>query len=224
MNRIYRALTFSSLALLAFALGCGHPRTLQSITIDPAATTVTGTGAGLASFPVKLTAFGHFISPVKTVDVSSEVTWASNTPEIAGVDSTGVVTPTGNGSCGTTLITATAHKGVIGPGESDEIVVGTASFTVNDTSNPNCGAQEPVLTVAVTDAGGLVSGTVNNTATSITGCTQSGGANCVATEPIGTTVVLTATAPATFSSNCSFISSSSCQVVMSGNQNVTVTF
>ncbi len=129
---------FCSLALLVFTLSCGHPMTLESITVSPTSQTVTGSGSALANFPTKFTAYGNFIHPKEMVDVSSQVTWTTSVPLVATVDSTGHVSATGNGSCGTVLVTATAGKGVVGPGTSDVVVIGTATFIVNDTSNPNC--------------------------------------------------------------------------------------
>jgi hypothetical protein len=129
---------FCSLVMLVFALSCGHPMTLESINVTPTSQTVTGTGSALANFPTKFTAYGNFIHPNEMIDVSSQVTWTTSVPLIATVDSTGHVSATGNGSCGQVLVTATAGKGLVGPGTSDVIVTGTATFIVNDTSNPNC--------------------------------------------------------------------------------------
>ncbi len=112
--------------------------TLLSITVSPTTQTVTGSGSALANFPTKFTAYGNFIHPKEMVDISNQVTWTTSVPLVATVDSSGHVSATGNGSCGTVLVTATANKGLVGPGTSDVIVTGTATFIVNDTSNPNC--------------------------------------------------------------------------------------
>jgi hypothetical protein len=230
MKLIHKALTICSLALLAFAISCGHPQTLQSIAIDPSG------GATISPIsnpnPVYFRAIGSFISPTKTVDITNDpdVTWQSSIPAVAtvvGYDTTqGAEAVVAAGTeCGTTYITATAGKGVIGPGDADEVIVSPGvPVTVTDSS---CAGSLATLTVSVTGAG-LVNGVISNTSsTVISGCGSTGGANCVASEPLGTSVVLTASAPATFSSNCTVVSVSppSCQVVMStAATGVTVAF
>lgn len=110
---------------------------LVSINVTPTSTTVVGLGARI---PVQYTAYGNFIHPSKVVDLTKEVTWTSAVPDVAGVDSAGIVTPLGV-ACGSTIITATAGKGIIGPGNNDEVVTGTATFTVADPKVPGCPTQ-----------------------------------------------------------------------------------
>lgn len=134
MNRLNQVALICSLGMLAFVLSCGHPTQLQSLSVNPASATVGPLGAVL---PVQYTAYGAFIHPPSTVDVTKEVTWSSNIPDIATVNSSGMVTPAGF-ACGTTLITATAKKGLIGPGSSDVVVVATSTFTVTDPNVTGC--------------------------------------------------------------------------------------
>lgn len=141
MKRINTALTFCALAMFVFALSCGHPMALQSITITPTSETVTGPGPDLPLLPVQYTAYGSFIHPTETVDITKYVTWTSDTPVIATVDTSpsptpGLVTATGNGSCGIVNITATAGKGVVGPGTANAVVYAIATFNVIDTNDP----------------------------------------------------------------------------------------
>lgn len=223
MKRTNKILTFCTLAMLVSVLSCGHPMSLQSITITPTNYTVTGTGPGLAAFTIPYHAYGHFIHPTETVDITNQVTWSADATEIADFNATpttppGVITPTANGSCGIVDITATAGKLVIGPGSTDEIETQTATFTVNDTSNPNCGGiQTPTLAVDE-----INSGTVSSTPVGIN-CTDNG-AGCSAAFTTGTPVLLIANAPATFSPNCTTESATSCEIVMSSSAIVTVTF
>lgn len=123
-----KAILLCSLAILVvFALSCGHPMTLESITVTPSNATVCPPSA---TAPVQYTAYGNFIHPTKTVDITTEVTWTSSLPAVGVVGAhTGVVT-SANDYFGLTNITATAAKGVIGPGDANEIVVGQATFTV----------------------------------------------------------------------------------------------
>jgi len=125
-----------SLGLLLFILGCGHPTTLVSMSVTPATATVGPVGAVI---PVQYTAYGNFIHPTETRDISSQVTWTSSVPMIATVSSTGLATPTGT-ACGTTTITAMADKKLIGGVHttSSATLVATATFTVADSNVPGC--------------------------------------------------------------------------------------
>lgn len=226
MKRIHKALTLFSLAMLVFVSGCGHPRILESIEMQPTNATVSGPGASFTQTSRQFNAIGHFINPRETENITDRVTWASDTPDISTVSQTGLVTTAGLGACGTSLITATATRDLVGTGTSHAIVVGTATNTVSDSTNPACGGTtpSPVLVVSVTDAGGSVSGAISGTPTTISGCTNAGGANCLATVASGSTVTLTTTAPATFGANCSVIDSTHCSVLVNTNLDVTVTF
>src|SRR5205085_1397824 len=55
---------------------------------------------------VQLRALGSFIHPPVTKDITNQVAWASNTPDMVTVNSTGLITATG-GACGGTIISAT---------------------------------------------------------------------------------------------------------------------
>jgi hypothetical protein len=120
-----------SIIVVLFALGCGAATTLVSMSITPTAAGVIGLGD---TIPVQLKAYGNFIHPTETRDISTQVTWTSNTPAVATVDNTGLVTPTGI-ACGGTLITATAGKNLIGRSTADSQaeMTATATFTVYST-------------------------------------------------------------------------------------------
>ena len=82
--------------------GCGNPNGLDSIQVTPASQTInTGQTA-------QLTAIGTFgnASRPRTQNITTTVTWASNTPSVATVDNAGLVTAVG---AGTTTITASAE-------------------------------------------------------------------------------------------------------------------
>jgi hypothetical protein len=82
---------------------CGHDQQLVSISVQPSTETF-----GAANIPVsqdtglnvQLTALGSYIHPPVTKDITSEVTWTSNTPQMAMVSSSGVLSATGE-ACGT---------------------------------------------------------------------------------------------------------------------------
>jgi hypothetical protein len=138
MKLLHKAFASIPLAMLAFVVSCGHPMTLESIDISPSSVTITGAGSSLIGLPVHLTAYGNFINPTEKVDITDKVNWSVDFPQIATVSFNGVVTPTGNGSCGIVTVTATAGKGVVGPGTANVVVIGQATVNVIDTNQPNC--------------------------------------------------------------------------------------
>ena len=105
---------FFVLVLFCFlwvSLNCGRDQQLVSITIQPSTETFGATDipvAANAGSTVQLRALGNFIHPPVTKDITNQVVWASNTPDIATVDQTGLLTATGF-ACGGAIISATFH-------------------------------------------------------------------------------------------------------------------
>ncbi len=136
MNRQwYRLAIIVATVLSAIGLpSCGHPQQLVSIAIQPAvetfgsATTPVIDDSGLN---VQLQALGSYIHPPVTKDITDQVTWASNTPQMVTVSSTGVITATGQ-ACGGTLITATVttNKSIGNITSSGAAVIGTMTANV----------------------------------------------------------------------------------------------
>ncbi len=95
--------------LLASLSACGHKQQLESITIIPAVENF-----GAANIPVsanagaqvQLRALGSYSHPPVTKDITTQVAWTSNTPDMISVDAGGLITATGL-SCGGTIISAT---------------------------------------------------------------------------------------------------------------------
>lgn len=129
MKRKNIALTVCSLAIFLFVLGCGHDQQLVSIAVSPSATSVGPLGAVI---PVQLTAYGTYIHPPKTANITNQVKWTTSVADVATVNSSGLVLPTGI-ACGTTNITATGGTSVI--------VTGMATFTVTDPNVAGCPTQ-----------------------------------------------------------------------------------
>jgi hypothetical protein len=226
MKLINKVLTLCSLGMLVSVLSCGHPKTLESITINPTGSTIDITGvsaATLAAFPTKFTAYGNFIHPVETVDISSQVAWTSNVP-LATVDSVGNVRATGFG-CGTAIITATAGKNLIGSGNTNSNAVVTQSATFNVIDVPTCeGTAQPTLAVNITGTG---SGSVISSPVGIN-CNANTG-TCATSFVTGTLVTLTATptGSSTFggwSANCTTAGANTCQIDLSVSADVTASF
>ncbi len=110
MTRLSPWVGLCVVVLLMGALpACGHKQQLVSITIVPAienfgsSKTPVDLDRGLN---VQLRALGSYIHPPVTKDITNQVAWVSNTPQMVTVDSTGLITATGL-SCGGTIISAT---------------------------------------------------------------------------------------------------------------------
>jgi len=116
-----------------FLLGCGHDTQLASIDVRPASVTVIGRGANVKA---QFNADGHFVHPVETRDVTTQVKWTSTLPDVASIDSNGVATS--GLACGVTTITATAGNNIGVPFTPQAITIATAQFTVADPTDPLC--------------------------------------------------------------------------------------
>jgi hypothetical protein len=95
--------------LLATLSACGHKQQLVSITVVPAVENFGATNIPVdldAGLNVQLRALGSYIHPPVTKDITNQVVWVSNTPDMVTVNSTGLITATGL-SCGGTLVSAT---------------------------------------------------------------------------------------------------------------------
>jgi hypothetical protein len=127
MNRNwFNLLLIWSVAVLA--PGCGTGQRLVGITVTPAAVVF---GAADPALFVQLTATGTYIHPPATKDITNQVTWTSDTVEVAQVVSGGKVTPSqGCGVAGITASLLTNHP-------SGNLITGTTTVTVDGTT-PGC--------------------------------------------------------------------------------------
>jgi hypothetical protein len=175
-----------------------------------------------AGFQVQLRALGNYLHPPATKDITNQVTWTSNTPQMFTVTSTGLLTATGI-DCGGTLVSATATTNSDGSGVSSSGAIVTGYMTANLVCyTGGAGGAEPILTVNFLGSG---TGTVTSS-TSGFSC-ASGSSSCVDSFPSGTTVTLTATpvAPSTFggwSGGCT--GTSTCVLVLQTDTTVTAEF
>jgi len=110
MHHGWSALGFFLIVLLLFTLpSCGHDQQLESITVVPAVENFGATNIPVpadAGLNVHLRALGSYIHPPVTKDITTQVTWTSNTPQMVTVDANGVASATGL-ACGGTIISAT---------------------------------------------------------------------------------------------------------------------
>jgi hypothetical protein len=111
-------------------LSCSSGQQLQSIAITPSSETF---GAPDPSANVQLRALGTYIHPPATKDLTNQVTWTSNTPQVVIVNSTGLLSPAGTG-CGDAIVSATLKTN----NPTDNVVVGTMTATVDDINDPSC--------------------------------------------------------------------------------------
>ena len=97
------AIVVAALSLLSLS-SCAHNTHLVGINIQPGNGTFTAVDPN-AFFQYR--AYGTYIHPPKTVDITSQVTWQSDNPLVAQFTSPGVVSP--NSGCGVAQIFATMH-------------------------------------------------------------------------------------------------------------------
>ena len=135
MNLRYRLATLAVAVLCTIGLpSCGHDQQLVSIDIQPSTETFGDSNTPVpadAGLNVQLRALGNYIHPPVTKDITDQVTWSSNTPQMVTVNSTGLITATG-GSCGNTLISATVttNKSAGNLSSSGALVTGTMTANV----------------------------------------------------------------------------------------------
>ncbi len=123
------------LAVTMLGAGCGSSQQLVGITIEPSTETFGSASTPVqedAGLNVQLRALGTYVHPPATKDITNQVTWVSNTPQMVTVTSTGLITATGQ-ACGNTLISATVIKNSTDAGLSSPGAVVTGNMTANVT-------------------------------------------------------------------------------------------
>jgi Divergent InlB B-repeat domain len=220
------ALVVTAVTLLSLS-SCGRSQQLVSIQVQPSTETFGTSNIPVsedAGLQVQLKAYGTYIHPPVTKDITNEVTWFSNTPQMMIVNSTGLVTVTG-AECGATLVSATSNTNTSAGGisSSGAIVTGFMTGIVTCYSGSGGGSNTNALTLTFSGSG---SGTVTSSPTGLSGSSPG---PYVGSFTSGSTVTLTATG--TGGSN--FVSwvgcdsagtTNPCTVTMTGNRTVTVTF
>jgi hypothetical protein len=222
MKRSYIGLALGALVAMGavFSLpSCGHHQKLVSLTVSPATALYPTPEAGQVVF----SAIGTYIQPPATKDITNQVKWSTDVPELLTLNYQGVpgaVAPNGLGGCGVADIIATAPEGT---GGASNIVPGYATVTVNNPAVLTCpgGGTETTLSVQVTGPGTVIS----VTGTPPIDCPTA----CISAFPVGATVGLTAEpiggATVTWSSACTSSSGNNCSVTIpSGGANVLATF
>jgi uncharacterized repeat protein (TIGR02543 family) len=204
-RRLPLAVVILTLFAASNLLSCGYKRKLVAITIQPPTSTFLSNDP---SGQIVYTAFGSYLHPPDTRDITKQVTWKTDVPQLVTVNG-GVVSPQPGGVCGIADISATLQDG-------GNLIIGFATVTVDDPTNPICpggGNQSAVLTVSL--AGTQQGGTV----TSVPAGISCPGQACGALFTIGDPVVLTATPKTGFtfggwSGDCTSTNGTACTVVM----------
>jgi hypothetical protein len=206
----------SLVALIAIATffvslsSCGFNQHLVSIAIQPSGADFGGVDPSLF---VNFKALGTYIHPPQTKDITNQVIWQSDTPQVAQVTSAGAVSP--NTHCGTADVFATFQDG------HNDIVSNSAHITVNGPASLGCPQGGALSNLAVSIGGGT--GTITSAPGGIN-C----GTTCAAQFTTGTTVTLTATPASPSTSvtwaNCDTSSGTACTVFLQADRTVTATF
>lgn len=209
---------FSIAALVAAAFlelpSCGFNQHLVSIEIQPSGGATFG--AADPSLFVDFTATGTYEHPPATKDLTNQVTWKSDTPQVATVTSGGVVSP--NTNCGSANVFATFYDSpnLVTSNAAHIVVDGPASLGCTPAGSP------PVLTV---NFGGTGTGTVTSSPAGID-CSYNN--TCSAPFTAGTLITLTGTPTGSSTSvtwsGCSSPSGNVCSLVLESSTTVTATF
>jgi hypothetical protein len=83
----------------------------------------------------QLKAYGSYLHPVATKDVTSQAVWSTDLQGIVSVSPAGLVSPTGQG-CGIVSVIASVTGSPNTP--SGQVYTGHATITVQDASVPAC--------------------------------------------------------------------------------------
>jgi len=203
---------------------CGHQQQLVGITIQPTTETFGAPNIPVSAdtgLNVQLVAYGSYIHPPVTKDITNQVTWSSNTPQMVTVSSTGLITATGD-ACGGTIISATITKNSSDGGISSSGAIVTGSMTANVVCFTGTGGGSGFsLTVDFLGSG---AGIVTSSPAGLD-CASN---PCSATFASNATVTLTATpnSGSTFGSwsLCDSMVNQVCTVNLTTNRTVAVTF
>lgn len=192
---------------------CARSTQLVSIQIQPPGGTFGAVGPGIY-FQFK--ALGTYIHPPKTVDITDQVDWQTDNPQVVQVTSAGVVSP--SVVCGAAQVFAELHSG------DNDIVSNSATITVDGPASDGCtpAGPQPILTVTVA---GTASGSTVTSSPGGLSCTL--GSSCSAQFTTGTTVTLTASPAGSFinwTGGCNQTNGPVCTVFLENSVSVTANF
>ena len=204
----------AALALTATSWwSCGQDHKLVAIEVQPSA------GFNFASpnpaAQGDFTAIGTFVHPPGTADITSQVVWKTDIPQLLTIDK-GVVSPTGAG-CGVADVSASLNSG-------GNLVVGYSTVTVSDSTNALCPGGSSTLGVVSVTLAGAGTGTVTSAPAGIA-CPKT---TCIAQFAVGDTIGLAAVPDPGNTvtwTGCPTVNGNTCSIVVpKGTTNVTATF
>jgi len=120
-------------AVLLSQPSCGHNQHLVSISITPSSVTFLSPTTDIT---FQLKAYGAYIHPPETKDITSQVTWQSLSTDLVLVTNAGVVSTSQTGHCGVTAVTASVYTDSGNP--NGNVVTASATMTVDDVTVPVC--------------------------------------------------------------------------------------
>jgi len=216
MKEVWRRCALGAALILAATnfQSCMHERKLVSITIHPTAFTFPTPDPDVHG---DFTAFGNYIHPPDTRDITDKVTWKTDVPQLLQING-GVVSPQPGNVCGIADVSASMQDG-------GNLIIAYATVTVNDPTNPICPGGSQTQGVVIVALAGAGTGSVTSVPAGITCPSKS----CGALFNVGSTVVLTATPDIGFTfdnwADCTSTTDTTCSVlVTTGSTVVTATF
>jgi Divergent InlB B-repeat domain len=215
MNRSRMRIALGAMVVLTVAsllVGCGFKKRLVGITVSP------GTATFLTPDPnaqIVFTAIGSYIHPPVNQDITAQVTWKTDVPQLLTV-SGGVVSPTG--ICGIADISASMQ-------DNGNLIIGYATVTIDDPTIPTCPGGSTAKAVVTVSLAGTGAGTVTSVPSGINCPAQL----CGAQFNVGDTIVLDATPNSGHSltgwANCTTVNGNSCSLdVPKGSTSIVATF
>jgi hypothetical protein len=191
------------MALLSVS-SCARSQKLEGITISPSSYTYFSPAAsGVSQTPIPLTAYGSYIHPPANKVITTLVTWATDNPLTAEVNSSGQLTDGVN--CGVANISATMYTD--NGNTNGNAVVGFMTVTVEGPASEGCPTGTATNNLTVNITAGTADGVIVSSPAGIN-C-GAGGTVCAAAFPSSSSVSLTATP----NSGISFLGWSGCQSV-----------
>ena len=99
----FSRLLFAVLSFLVVS-SCARNQQLQSISLTPSSVTFLSPNTDIT---FQLKAYGSYVHPPETKDITNQVTWQSQSTDLVQVSSTGLLSSSQTGHCGVTSVTAT---------------------------------------------------------------------------------------------------------------------
>src|SRR5579864_1777017 len=204
MNR-FLLRSVGAIAILSFflaALSCAHDQQLVGISIQPDTETFGASNIPVpadAGLNVQLRALGHYIHPPVTKDITDQVVWVSNAPQIAAVTATGSLTAAGQ-ACGGGLVSATINTNTSAGGRSSSGAIVTGTMSVNVVCFTGATGNNALLTIDIVPGN---TGTVTVSPTNIV-CQ---GSSCTLPFTVGSGPIVLTAAP---SNGHSFVNWTNC--------------